>query len=200
MAQYQGDPRLAQLRSKQQGYRPTVNCEEDPRVVSGVGAKAAVFQQKATAHQSSQAHNPFSGQYQGPSYVQPHKDDASYGRPPEGSKTEFRGKQAGVHISTEVVELCGIIQELGQEQPNGTFAITFGFLFDTYTKISNKLVGMLMRARKQGLVVFEGEMLYQRRDEDKIIYLINTPDKLMADIEQKKSDLQQHDQYKGLKK
>lgn len=31
---------------------------------------------------------------------------------------------------------------------------------------------MLLRARKHGLIDFEGEMLYQRRDEDTIITLL----------------------------
>ena len=32
-------------------------------------------------------------------------------------------------------------------------------------RISNKLVGVLLRARKHGLVHFEGETLFQRRDD-----------------------------------
>ena len=53
--------------------------------------------------------------------------------------------------------------------------IRFGHLFEAYTKISNKVVGMLLRARKQGLVVFEGEMLYQRRDDDVLITCLRVP-------------------------
>uniref|UniRef100_A0A0K0D8W6 Costars domain-containing protein n=1 Tax=Angiostrongylus cantonensis TaxID=6313 RepID=A0A0K0D8W6_ANGCA len=34
------------------------------------------------------------------------------------------------------------------------------------------LVGMLIRARKYGLVDFDGEMLYQRQDDEKIIKLL----------------------------
>ena len=51
-------------------------------------------------------------------------------------------------------------------------AITFGRLFDVYSNISNKLVGILMRARKQGIVDFEGEMLWQRRDDHVIITMM----------------------------
>ena len=60
----------------------------------------------------------------------------------------------------------------------GQFAIQFGELFEAYTTISNKLVGMLMRARKQGLVVFDGEMLYQRRDDDVWITCVRVPERL----------------------
>lgn len=35
-----------------------------------------------------------------------------------------------------------------------------------------QLVGMLIRARKYKLVDFEGEMLYQRQDDDKIIRML----------------------------
>ena len=44
-------------------------------------------------------------------------------------------------------------------------SIQFGRLFEIYVRISNKLVGVLLRARKHGLVHFEGETLFQRRDD-----------------------------------
>ncbi|OQR66301.1 actin-binding Rho-activating protein-like [Tropilaelaps mercedesae] len=43
-----------------------------------------------------------------------------------------------------------------------------------YTVISDKLVGSLLRARKKGLVDFEGEILYQRRDDDVPITLVKS--------------------------
>jgi hypothetical protein len=49
--------------------------------------------------------------------------------------------------------------------------IEFGKLFQIYTKISNKLVGMLLRARKYKLLNFDGEMLYQGRDDATLITL-----------------------------
>ena len=44
-------------------------------------------------------------------------------------------------------------------------SIKFGRLFEIYVRISNKLVGVLLRARKHGLVHLEGETLFQRRDD-----------------------------------
>ena len=44
-----------------------------------------------------------------------------------------------------------------------------------YKVISNKLVGILLRARKYDLVKFEGEMLYQRKDDDVVITLLRVP-------------------------
>ena len=103
----------------------------------------------------------------------PQRNDKEYGRPVAGSKTETRGRFAGAHISQEVKQLCQIILQMGEEQPDGTSTVTFRRLFDRYTRISNKVVGMLLRARKQNLVHFEGEMLFQRRDDDVIITLLH---------------------------
>jgi len=114
----------------------------------------------------------------------PPKQDKQYGRPVAGSQTEARGKYAGLHISQEVFDLCKIIYRRGEHQPDGTVTITFGRLFNIYTTISNKLVGMLMRARKQELVHFEGEMLWQRRDEEKIITLLRMPDTMSTDSDE----------------
>lgn len=114
----------------------------------------------------------------------PQRNDKEYGRPVAGSKTETRGRFAGAHISQEVKQLCQIILQMGEEQPDGTFFVTFRRLFDRYTRISNKVVGMLLRARKQNLVHFEGEMLFQRRDDDVIITLLHMPEELENDPEE----------------
>lgn len=89
--------------------------------------------------------------------------------------TEYRGQKAGELISGEIMELCHVIADLGRKNVDGSFCISFGQLFEAYTTISNKLVGMLMRARKQKLLNFTGEMLFQRRDDDVIITLFKIP-------------------------
>ena len=53
------------------------------------------------------------------------------------------------------------------------YAIKFKNLFSIYTKISNKLVGLLLRARKHNYLEFEGEVLFQGRDDETLIKLIN---------------------------
>lgn len=83
----------------------------------------------------------------------------------------MRGIKAHNHISNEIVELCSVIRQIGIEKSDGSYIVSFGELFQTYTVISNKVVGVLLRARKHGLVDFEGEMLFQRRDDKKIITL-----------------------------
>ena len=84
-----------------------------------------------------------------------------------GSKTDIRGKRAHSHISREVLQLCQIIYENGEpidqltEDGRNQIVISFGELFQIYTSISNKVVGVLLRARKHKFVDFEGETLFQ---------------------------------------
>jgi len=114
----------------------------------------------------------------------PSRHSREYGRPLAGSKTEARGRFAGAHISQEVRDLCRVILQMGREQPDGTVCVTFGRLFERYTRISNKVVGMLLRARKQNLVHFEGKMLFQKRDDDVIITLLHMPEEVENDSDE----------------
>lgn len=97
----------------------------------------------------------------------PHGD---YGRPPQGSKTEQRGKDAHTHVSREVRELSEVIRRIGE--PGNVVTVQFGKLFERYVTISNKLVGILLGARKQGLVGFDGQMQWQGRDDHVVITLL----------------------------
>lgn len=100
----------------------------------------------------------------------------SYGRPVPGSKTEARGIKAHENIEDEIRVLCNVIEEHGKPIEGDKVAeIKFGDLFRLYQVISNKVVGILIRARRHGYVDFEGEMLYQKRDDDKIITLLKSP-------------------------
>ncbi|KAL3110673.1 hypothetical protein niasHT_017551 [Heterodera trifolii] len=111
------------------------------------------------------------------------KNSAEYGRPPPGSLTEMRANKASLHVAREMLQLCEVIEEHGHRRRartnNGNnnsepcrVVISFGALFNIYQFISDKVVGMLLRARKHGMVDFEGEMLFQRRDEAKLITLL----------------------------
>uniref|UniRef100_A0AAF5PRB3 Costars domain-containing protein n=1 Tax=Wuchereria bancrofti TaxID=6293 RepID=A0AAF5PRB3_WUCBA len=112
--------------------------------------------------------NPFSSTYTAPKYDTSAQD---YGRPTHGSKTEARGIRAGDYVMREVLFLCEVINKHAEGEPPNRI-IRFGPLFYIYAHYSDKLVGMLIRARKYKLVDFEGEMLYQRQDDDKIIRLL----------------------------
>ncbi|XP_059364248.1 actin-binding Rho-activating protein-like isoform X1 [Carassius carassius] len=128
------------------------------------------WQKWSNDHCEYQKHNPFSNSRVIPPQIQ--RGQEGYGRPLEGSKTEQRGKDAHSHISREVTELCRVILESRESGDDGRPAVRFGTLFERYVTISNKLVGVLLRARKQGLVHFEGEMLWQGRDDGVIITLL----------------------------
>ena len=103
------------------------------------------------------------------------KVDSKYGNPVEGSLTEKRGYKAKDFITGNIVECCDLIKSLGVKQEDGAYTITFGEMFKAYERINDKVVGILVRARKHGFVEFPGEMLYQRQDEDVIIRLLKMP-------------------------
>lgn len=127
------------------------------------------WQRWSSQYQDYQKQNPFS-QDTRPSVVLPLKGQGDYGRPLQGSKTELRGRDAHTHLSREVRELCEAIGRIGE--PGKVVTVEFGKLFEHYVTISNKLVGILLRARKQGLVEFDGEMLWQGRDDHVVISLL----------------------------
>uniref|UniRef100_A0A3P9AYB2 Si:dkey-29b11.3 n=1 Tax=Maylandia zebra TaxID=106582 RepID=A0A3P9AYB2_9CICH len=79
-----------------------------------------------------------------------------------------------VYSNLEVQELCEVIRSIGESGGSDGKVITvrFGKLFEHYVTISNKLVGILLRARKQRLVDFEGEMLWQGKDDHVVIILL----------------------------
>ena len=118
------------------------------------------------------------------------KKDSNYGTPVAGSKTEARGKLAHQRISNEIIELCAVIEDNGMRVDENRTTITFGRLFDIYTVISNKVVGVLLRARKYGFVSFEGETLFQRRDDNVVITLLLPTSKVKEIQKEGKTDFQ----------
>ena len=69
----------------------------------------------------------------------------------------------------EILELCEVIYMNGYsldesevDEDTAAFSvIKFGDLFKMYTRITDKVVGLLLRAKKYRLVYFEPEMLFQ---------------------------------------
>ncbi|XP_077124236.1 actin-binding Rho-activating protein [Ranitomeya variabilis] len=100
------------------------------------------------------------------------KGEDGYGRPKEGTKTAERAMRAEAHIHREMKDLCFIISTMAKPGKDGKVRVTFGELFDRYVRISDKVVGILLRARKHGMVDFPGEMLWQGRDDHVIITLL----------------------------
>uniref|UniRef100_A0AC34QH95 Costars domain-containing protein n=1 Tax=Panagrolaimus sp. JU765 TaxID=591449 RepID=A0AC34QH95_9BILA len=118
--------------------------------------------------------NPFSKTYEVQKFD---KKAGDYARPAPGSKTEKRASKAGDYVTREVVFLCEIISQNAIGQPPDC-TIKFGPLFYIYSHYSGSLVGMLIIARKYGLVDFQGEMLYQRQDDHKEIRLLKPIDEI----------------------
>ncbi|XP_074043622.1 actin-binding Rho-activating protein-like isoform X2 [Macrotis lagotis] len=78
-------------------------------------------------HIDYQKCNPFSNDAR---VIAVKKGDPAYGRPPEGSKTEQRGKAARVHVEKELEELCWIMRNNGEKGEDGSIRMTFKQLFE----------------------------------------------------------------------
>jgi len=140
---------------------------------SELSDRVAMFNRKCAEHTEKQLANPFSDvdRPDGYTFAKLDINDPNYGRPVAGSMTELRGKKANQHMRKEWRTLCEVIYDCGYRLDDGRAAIRFGDLFTMYNVISDKCVGNLLSARKHNLVAFEGEMLYQRRDDDTEITL-----------------------------
>ncbi|KGL80469.1 Actin-binding Rho-activating protein, partial [Tinamus guttatus] len=144
------------------------------RKYSPVNSLRERWQDWTEQHILTQKLNPFSEgfDHQLAMSTRLHKGDEGYGRPKEGTKTAERARRAEAHIHREMRDLCFIIASIGRPRRDGKVQVTFGELFDRYVRISDKVVGILMRARKHGLVDFPGEMLWQGRDDHVVITLL----------------------------
>ncbi|KAM4725435.1 actin binding Rho activating protein b [Anableps anableps] len=141
---------------------------------SAVGNLKSRWQNWAVEHTVNQKLNPFSEyfDYDYSMSLRLQKGEEGYGRPKEGTKTAERAKRAEQHIHREIDDMCYVIRTMADPDPDGKTRVTFGQLFDRYVRISDKVVGILMRARKHGKVTFEGEMLWQGQDDGVIITLM----------------------------
>ncbi|XP_054241510.1 actin-binding Rho-activating protein [Indicator indicator] len=141
---------------------------------SAVSSLKDRWQEWAEQHIATQKLNPFSEEFDHELAMATrlHKGDEGYGRPKEGTKTAERARRAEAHIHREIRDMCFIIESMARPRPDGKIQVTFGELFERYVRISDKVVGILLRARKHGLVDFEGEMLWQGRDDHVVITLL----------------------------
>jgi Costars len=95
-------------------------------------------------------------------------------RPKKGSLTEYRGMKANIQVYQEMIDLCTIIYNEGhpvEDEPE-LRQILFGEIFQIYVHINDKVVGLLLRARKHELLTFEGECLFQKFHDDVPIFLL----------------------------
>ncbi|XP_026163194.1 actin-binding Rho-activating protein [Mastacembelus armatus] len=154
------------IQSKKQSNRPKIK-------IATMGDIRSRWQQWSVEHMEGQKLNPFSEDFDHEYAMAQRlrKGDSGYGRPKDGSKTAERGDRAQKHIHREMEEMVWIIKDMGFKDKEGRTLITFGQLFDRYVKISDKVVGILLRCRKHKMLHFEGEMLWKGRDDDVIITL-----------------------------
>ncbi|TSZ54741.1 Actin-binding Rho-activating protein [Bagarius yarrelli] len=142
--------------------------------VTTMGDLRSKWQKFAEEHVEGQKLNPFSEDfdYNHAMTLRLHKGQAGYGHPKDGSKTAQRAERAQKHIHREMDEMCYIIRNMGQMDQEGYIYVSFGRLFQHYVKISDKVVGILLRCRKHKMVDFEGEMLWQGQHDDVKIRLL----------------------------
>lgn len=139
-----------------------------------VASKVDKFNKKLSDEKNNQGKTPFNSSFgsNNASILKPEE----YGRPEAGTLSDIRGKKANVQIHREMLELCENIYENGKpgigDEPDLHF-ILFGELFDIYVPINNKVVGLLLRARKYDLIHFEGEMLFQGFHDHVPIHLMH---------------------------
>ncbi|XP_067636923.1 mucin-1 [Eurosta solidaginis] len=149
-----------------------------------------MFNKQTQQHQQAQLLNPFSSA-SGRASPKPTFSKDEYGKPLAGSITEMRGQKANMHVLREMLELCQIIDSEGYDVKDDPKmrVIPFGELFNIYNYISDKVVGILLRARKHKLVEFEGEMLFQRRDDDVPIFLLKPIVEIRQELNAKIEDI-----------
>lgn len=68
-----------------------------------------------------------------------------------------------MNVEEEVGRLKEEIQRLGKVQPDGSYKVTFGVLFndDRCANIFEALVGTLRAAKKRKFLTYDGELLLQ---------------------------------------
>lgn len=91
--------------------------------------------------------------------------------------SEQRSQEANEKLNFEIWEICDTIQTIGLPDDDGGFMVEFGELFETYSTVSCQTVGLLIRARRRGLLHFEGETLLKGRDDMEIVTLLKMPKK-----------------------
>ncbi|XP_023990459.2 actin-binding Rho-activating protein [Salvelinus sp. IW2-2015] len=144
------------------------------RKYSAVGDLKSRWQNWSSTHTVKQKLNPFSDDfdYEYSMSLRLRKGEEGYGRPKEGTKTAERARRAEQHIHGEIADMCYVIRTMNDPDPDGKTRVTFRELFDRYVRISDKVVGILLRARRHGKVAFKGEMLWQGQDDGVIITLL----------------------------
>ena len=137
---------------------------------SNLSALQSKWKNFADTHQDAMKDNPFHDSYQGPGDMTKSGND-NWGVPV--GKTLERGLKAHAHVEKEIQYLLDVISSMAKfDTEEGLFFVTFKAIFDRYVRISDKVVGILIRAKRRKLLKFESEMLWQGRDDAEKIYVL----------------------------
>ncbi|XP_021903650.1 costars family protein [Carica papaya] len=81
-----------------------------------------------------------------------------------------------MNVEEEVHRLKEEIQRLGKIQPDGSYKVTFGVLFNNCENIFEALLGTLRAAKKRKVITYDGELLLQGVHDNVEITLKPTPE------------------------
>ena len=99
--------------------------------------------------------------------------------------------KANIEVFQEMIDLCGIINNEGRSvkgEPE-LRQILFGELFQIYVHINDKVLGLLLRARKHELLTFEGECLFQKFHDHIPIFLLRPYKEIKAIMNEKQNEI-----------
>lgn len=99
--------------------------------------------------------------------------------------------KANIQVYQEMIDLCRVIHDEGTPvdgEPD-LREILFGELFQIYVHINDKVVGLLLRARKHELLTFEGEVLFQKYHDDVPIYLLRPINEIAEIMSAKQNEI-----------
>ncbi|KAH8262032.1 hypothetical protein KR038_005951, partial [Drosophila bunnanda] len=161
-----------------------------PQQDTSVSSRITLFNQAAEQHQNWMMINPFA-HYNVSDMPKRSFGQDEYGKPPAGSLSEQRALQASVWALEQMLQLCEVIESNGEPDPDDQRLrrLEFGHLFNLYSDISDKLMGTMLAARKNGFVEFNGETLFQGRDEIVPVRLLRPFQQLKTEILAKIEDL-----------
>lgn len=99
--------------------------------------------------------------------------------------------KANIQVYQEMIDLCAVIDQEGtpvEDEPE-LKEISFGELFQIYVHINDKVVGLLLRARKHELLTFEGEVLFQKFHDNVRIFLLRPYKEIKEMMNVKQNDI-----------
>jgi len=99
------------------------------------------------------------------------QDKAYFKEKTKSIKEDEIKRRSQAWVDHEIDILLGVIESQGQEDESGRIFMTFGSLCDEYKKYADTLVGILHKAKRQGKVEYEGEIMFVDQSQDTRIFM-----------------------------